>query len=96
MINCYLLKFLFVWNFHNKVMGGTQTNSFWYNKIKFIIKTRDMFSFLPLINNPNTTGCSFLLLSISAIILSNAINMLHFTFGLYSSIFSYKTPLSFA
>ena len=37
-----------------------------------------MFSFLPLINNSVTIGLRFLLLSISAIILPNTINIFFF------------------
>ena len=46
-----------------------------------------MFSFLPLINNPVTIGLGFLLLSISAIISLNTINIFGFLFRLYFSIF---------
>ena len=55
------------------------------------IKTRQMFNFLPLglplINNSVCTKFSFLLLIISAIILSKSINILRFLSILYSSIF---------
>ena len=54
-----------------------------------------MFSFLPLINNLVTTGLSFLPLSISAIILSKAINILCFLFRLYSSMFLQISSASF-
>ena len=53
-----------------------------------MIKTRDMFSFLPVTNNSVTTGLSFPLLSISAIVSSNTINILHILFELYHSMFS--------
>ena len=43
-----------------------------------VIKTREMFSFLPLMNNSVTTGLSFLLLGISAIMLSKTVNILRF------------------
>ena len=46
-----------------------------------------MFSFLRLINNSVTTGLTFLLLSIPEIIMPNTINIFHFLFGFYSSIF---------
>ena len=39
-----------------------------------LIKTLEMFNFMPLINNSVTIGLSFLLLIISAIIWSNTIN----------------------
>ena len=61
--------------------------SFGTLKYDCVIKTREMFSFLPLINNSVTIELSFLLLSISAIILSKTINILRFLFGLYSSMF---------
>ena len=40
-----------------------------------MIKTREIFNFLPLINNSVTIGLSFLLTSISAVISLNAINI---------------------
>ena len=43
-----------------------------------VIKTREIFSFLSLINNSVTIGLSFLLLIISAIISSNTINIFSF------------------
>ena len=52
-----------------------------------LIKAREIFDFLPVINNSVTTGLSYLLLTISAIILPNTINIVPFLFGLYSSIF---------
>ena len=54
------------------------------------MKTREIFNFIPLLNNSVTVGLSFLLLSISAVISSNAINIFHVLFGLYSSIFFIK------
>ena len=41
--------------------------SFGTLKYDYITKTIEMFNFLPLINNSVTTGLSFLLLAISAI-----------------------------
>ena len=55
-------------------------------KYDWVIKTRDMFSFLPLINNLVTAELSFSLLIILAIISSSTINILCFLFVLYSSI----------
>ena len=43
-----------------------------------VIKKIEMFNFPSLINNSVTTGLSFLLLIISAIISSKTINILHF------------------
>ena len=40
-----------------------------------MIKTREIFNFLPLINNSVTIGLRFLLTSISAVISLNAINI---------------------
>ena len=57
-----------------------------------------MFNFLPLINNSDTIGLNYFLLSISAIISLKTINYLHFLFELYSSIsfeYSIKTLESF-
>ena len=51
------------------------------------IKTKEITNFLCLINNSVTVGLSFLLLSISALILSNAINIFRFLLRFYSSIF---------
>ena len=56
-------------------------------KCDFVIKTREMFSFLHLMNNSVTIELSFLLLRKSAIIPSKTINVLRFLFGLYSSMF---------
>ena len=76
MIKRNLLNFSFVWNFHNQI-------------VYILIKAREIFDFLPVINNSVTTGLSYLLLTISAIILPNTINIVSFLFGLYSSIFVY-------
>ena len=76
MIKRNLLDFSFVWNFHNQI-------------VYILIKAREIFDFLPVINNSVTTGLSYLLLTISAIILPNTINIVPFLFGLYSSIFVY-------
>ena len=51
------------------------------------IKRKEITNFLCLINNSVTVGLSFLLLSISALILSNAINIFRFLLRFYSSIF---------
>ena len=56
-------------------------------KYDCLIKKREMFNFLPLINNSITTEFSFLLLIISAIISSKTINILRFLPKFYSSIF---------
>ena len=53
-----------------------------------VIKTIEMFNFVPLRNNSVTTGFSFLLLIISSIISSKTINILRFLPILYSSVFS--------
>ena len=63
LINCDLLKLSFVWNFYNKVMGGIQSNIFWYDKIRLQNKRKRLFSFLSLINNSVTIRLRFLLLS---------------------------------
>ena len=47
-------------------------------KSECVTKTREMFSFLPLINNSVTIGLSFLLLSVLAIISSKTINIFRF------------------
>ena len=51
-------------------------------KYDCVIKTRDIFIFLPLINNSVTIEFSFSLLIISAIISSKAINILFSLSGL--------------
>ena len=61
--------------------------SFGTLKYDCVIKTREMFNFLPLINNSVTTEFSFLLLIISAIRSSKTINILRSLSALYSSIF---------
>ena len=50
-----------------------------------IIKAREMFNFLILINSSVTIEFIFLLLIVSAIISSKTINVLRFSSGLYSS-----------
>ena len=72
--------------------------SFGTAKYYCVIKTREIFNFLPLINNSDTIGLNYFLLSISAITSSKTINYLHFLFELYSSIsfeYSIKTLESF-
>ena len=59
MFKCNLLKLSFVWNFHNEIVCWIFCNS----EINCVIKTREIFNFLPLINNPATIELSFLLLS---------------------------------
>ena len=59
------------------------------------MKTREMHNILPLINNSVIIGLSFLFLSLSAIISSKTINISHFLFGLYSSIFLEISSISF-
>ena len=86
MIKYNLLKISFVWNFHNEIVRRIKSNIFWHSKKDRVIKTREMFSFLPLINNSVTIGFRFLLLSISAIISLKTINILRFLFELHSSI----------
>ena len=61
--------------------------SFGTLKYDYVIKTREIFNFLPLINNSVTMESSFLLLIISAIISSKTINILRSLSALYSSIF---------
>ena len=51
------------------------------------MKTIEMFSRLPLINNSATVRLNFVLLKISVMIQSKAIDILRFLFGLYSSMF---------
>ena len=68
--------------FFMKKKGTIQSNIFWYLEKDYIIKTLEIFTFLPLINSLVTIGLSFLLLIISAIITSNTINTLHFLLGL--------------
>ena len=56
-------------------------------KYDSVITTREMFNFLPLINNSVIIEFSFLLLIISVIISSKTINILRSLSVLYSSIF---------
>ena len=56
--------------------------SFGTLKYDYIIKTREIFDFLPLINNSVTTEFNFLLLIKSAIISSKNINILFSLLGL--------------
>ena len=85
MVQHNLLKFSFIQNFMiNKWVEFTLT-SFGTLKYDWVIKTRAIFNFLPLINNSVTIEFSFLLLIISAIISSKAINTLHILPMLYYS-----------
>ena len=52
-----------------------------------MIKIREIFSFLPVINHSVTLGLRFVLLSILEITSSDAIKIIRLFFGLYSSIF---------
>ena len=61
--------------------------SFGNLKYDWVIKTREMFNFLLLINNSVTIEFSFLLLIILAIISSKTINILRSLSAFYSSIF---------
>ena len=61
--------------------------SFGTSKYDCLINTIEIFNFLPLISNSVTTGFSFLLLIISAIMSSKTINILRFLTRLHSSIF---------
>ena len=56
-------------------------------KYDYVIKIREMFSFLPVIDNSVSNGKRFLLLIVSAMISSKTINTLHFLLGLHSLIF---------
>ena len=71
-----LFTFSFIWNV---VFSLTCFGTLKYDRL---IKTRERFSFLPLINNSVTTELSFSLLSISAIILSKTNNISRILFGL--------------
>ena len=84
MIKCNLLKISSVCNFYNKKVSLI---SFGTVKCHLVIKTREIFNFLPVINNSDTIWSSFLLLSMSAITSLNTIYIFPFLFGLRSSIF---------
>ena len=84
MIYCNLLKLTFIWNFHNKKSVVSSLTSFGTLKYDGVIKRIRILIFLLLKNSSVTTGWSFLLLIISAIISSKTINTLHFFPGLYS------------
>ena len=81
MILCNVLKLSFVRNFRDKKVSSI---SFGTLKYDCVIKTREIFNFLPQINNLVTVESSFLLLIISAIISSKTINILQSSFALYS------------
>ena len=94
MIKFNLLKFRLFGMFIIKKCVEFSLISFRIAKKDFTVKTREMFSFLPLMNYLVTTGLllSFLLLSISAIISSKTINVLCVLPGFYSSIFFKYRP----
>ena len=59
-------------------------------KYDYVIKTREMFNFLPLINKLVTTEFSFLLLIISEIISSKTVSILRSVFiNIFVNIFAY-------
>ena len=58
---------LFFFNFHDKKYVEFNPTSFGTLKYDWVINTIEILSFLPLMNNSVTTGLSFLLLIISAI-----------------------------
>ena len=84
-------------NVHNKVVCRIFSHSFWCSKKKkkCVIKSREMFSFLPLINNSVTIGLIFLLLTISTFISSKMINILRFLFEFHSLMFFKKSAVSY-
>ena len=59
MIKCSLLKFSFIKNFHDKKCVEFSLTSFDFLKYDCVIKTVELFNFLPLINNSVATGLSF-------------------------------------
>ena len=68
MVKCNLLKFAFVWNFHKKIARRIQSNIIWHRKTRLCNKNKkNIFVFLPLINNSVTIEESFLLLTLPAI-----------------------------
>ena len=83
MIHRNLLKFSFVWNFWDKKLVVFSLTSFGTLEYDCVMKTREIFNFLPLINNSVTVEFNFLLLIISAIISSKTINILRSLSVLY-------------
>ena len=75
MVQRNLMKFSFISNFHGKKWVEFSPTSFGTLKYDYVIKAREMFNFLPLINNSVTIDFSFLLSIISAIISSKTINI---------------------
>ena len=80
-----LLKLSFIRNFHNKQI--VELSPFGSLKDDCVIKTSEMFSFLPLMNSSVTTELCFLLLIISAIIALKTINTLSLFPRFHSLIF---------
>ena len=72
-----------IWPF--KIIFCLNLTSFGTLNHDCVIKTIEVLSFLPLINNSVTTGLSFLLLIISAIISLKTINTLRFIVGVSES-----------
>ena len=86
----YLTQFaeaLFFGTFMTKKTVEFILTSFGTINYDFVMKTIKMFNFLPLISNSVTTGFSFLILTISAMITAETTNMLRFLPRLYSAIF---------
>ena len=87
MLKCNLLKFSFVWDFHNKIVCWIWCNIFWNLKIRLCDKKIEMFSFLPLINNLVTIGLCILLPHISNYIIKYNRYFLYFIWVIFFNIF---------
>ena len=74
MVNCNLLELAPFWNFHNNVMCIVMANTFGTARYECLTNTEEMSGFLPWINGSVAIDLTVLLLSISAIISSNATN----------------------
>ena len=92
MMKCNLFKLLLLWNFIIKWCVKFILIFLDTAKQDFVIKTREMFSFLLLINNVVTTRLSLLLLSISAIISSKRLMFYTFYLGCNLQCFSKYHP----
>ena len=95
MIFCNLLKFSSFLIFITQTFAEFSLTSFGTLKYDCVIKTTEMFNFLPLINSSVTTGLIILLLIISAIISLKNINIYIFFKIVFFNIFINILYISF-
>ena len=87
MINSNLLKLISIWNHHDKKCVVLNITSFGTGKYNSLMKTIEIFNFLPLMDNSVPTGLSFLLPITSEIISNHQINHIIKHYQIFSFFF---------